>query len=341
MLWHDFEMPAVTIAALLVLWQADPTEPRWELQSSGTSARLRGVSAVNDRVAWASGAAGTIVRTGDGGRTWQRLSIPGTAALDFRDIDALDENNAYVLSIGPGEASRIYRTRDGGVTWQLQFTNPDPRAFYDALTAWSRTRALAFSDSVDGRLVMRITRDGGDSWMPVPADRLPTALPGEGAFAASGSNIAAHGRRLWIGTGAGRVLRSADEGQSWQAAVTGLASSPTAGIFSIAFRDGRHGIVVGGDYKRESVAEANAAVSSDGGKSWRLVGSLSGFRSAVAWLEGQMVLAIGPTGTDLSRDDGQSWRQLSGEGFHAFSKAPGIRAAWAVGEAGKVARLRW
>jgi hypothetical protein len=37
--------------------------PAWTPQTSGVSARLRGVSAVNERVVWASGSGGTVVRT--------------------------------------------------------------------------------------------------------------------------------------------------------------------------------------------------------------------------------------------------------------------------------------
>ena len=108
----------------------------WTAQTSGVTARLRGVSAVNERVVWASGADGTILRTADGGQTWQRQSIPGAEKLDFRDIDALSETIAYALSIGAGDASRIYKTTDAGAHWTLQFTNDDPKAFYDAMAFW-------------------------------------------------------------------------------------------------------------------------------------------------------------------------------------------------------------
>src|SRR5688500_15817020 len=106
---------------------------QWEGQRSGTSARLRGISAVNEKVAWASGARGTVLRTIDGGRVWQALVVPGAEALDFRDVDAMSERVAYVLSIGDGPASRIYKTEDSGQTWSLQFQNDNPKAFFDAM----------------------------------------------------------------------------------------------------------------------------------------------------------------------------------------------------------------
>ena len=200
--------------------------PVWTTQPSGVTARLRGVSAVSDRVAWASGSGGTVLRTTDGGVTWQTLSIPGTEKLDFRDIDAISDQIAYVLSIGSGDSSRIFKTIDGGRTWASQFTNTDPKAFFDAMAFWDASRGVAFSDSVEGKLVILRTDNGGAKWARVPDDGLPPALENEGAFAASGTNVATYGRdHVWIGTGAAavaRVLRSTDGGRTWTR-VSGLS----------------------------------------------------------------------------------------------------------------------
>src|SRR5205809_45267 len=107
--------------------------PHWTVQTSGVTTRLRGVSAVSDRVAWASGSGSTVLRTDDGGATWQKLTVT-TDTVDFRDIDAIDARTAYVLSIGNGSASRIYKTDDAGVTWTLQFKNDNPKAFFDVMS---------------------------------------------------------------------------------------------------------------------------------------------------------------------------------------------------------------
>ncbi len=312
--------------------------PEWTMLVSGVSARLRGVSAVNERVAWASGTGGVILRTSDGGTTWRRLAVPGAEKLDFRDVDAVDERTAYALSIGPGEASRIYKTGDAGVSWELQFKNADPRAFYDAMAFWDASHGIAVSDSVDGKFVVLLTVDGGRNWR---RQEVPGALAGEGAFAASGTNIAVYGKGdVWIGTGAGRVLRSTDGGLSWQVSATGLATSESAGIFSVAFRDARHGVVVGGDYKVEGGAVDNAAVTDDGGRTWKLVRGLGGFRSVVTWFAGGW-LAVGPSGTDISRDDGRTWAAVAGPGFHTFSAARRGRVGFGAGERGLIGRLRW
>src|SRR5262249_52458544 len=149
---------------------------------------------------------GTVLRTVDGGRTWQKLRVAGAESLDFRDVDAISDRVAYVLSIGPGELSRIYKTVDAGAHWDLQFRNADPKAFFDAMAFRDEQHGVAFSDSVDGRFVLLTTSDGR-SWDRVPVDRLPAAQPGEGAYAASGTNVALAAGRIWIGTTAGRVLR--------------------------------------------------------------------------------------------------------------------------------------
>src|SRR3954464_12296570 len=93
----------------------------WVLKATGTDAQLRGLSAVDGRVAWVSGSKGTVLRTVDGGATWASVAPPDTAALDCRDVEAFDALHAVLLSIGPGDSSRIYRTSDGGRSWDLTF----------------------------------------------------------------------------------------------------------------------------------------------------------------------------------------------------------------------------
>jgi photosystem II stability/assembly factor-like uncharacterized protein len=327
---------------LAVIAALFPLQPgtSWTAQTSGVSARLRGVSAASPDVVWASGAEGTVIRTDDRGSTWRRLTVPDADKLDFRDIDAVDERTAFVLSIGNGDASRIYKTSDAGATWTLQFRNGDPKAFFDAMAFRDARRGFAFSDAVDGAFVILRTDDGGAHWVRIPPGGLPPALPGEGAYAASGSNIAVHGDRVWIGTTASRVLRSVDGGRTWEVSQTPLATGPAAGIFSVAFSDDSNGLVVGGDYRKETEAVDNAAVTTDGGRTWTLVKGLSGFRSAVAYVPGsaRTLLAVGPSGSDLSTDGGWTWRVLPGPGFHAVSFAPRSPIGWAVGERGAIGR---
>ena len=318
--------------------------PRWTVQTSGVRQRLRGVSAVSEQVAWASGAGSMVLRTADGGLTWRKFII-SSDTLDFRDIDAIDAQTAYIMSIGNGPASRIYKTTDGGTTWKVQFRNEDEKAFLDAMSFWDANHGIAFGDSVDKQFYILTTADGR-TWSRVPTANLPPAQENEGAFAASGTNIALFGHsHAWIGTGAAtksRVLRTADGGRTWKVADTPLASGPSSGIFSIAFRDAKHGVIVGGDYKKEQEAVDNLAVTSDGGVTWTLVKGLSGFRSVVAYVPGTKtptLIAIGPSGGDYSLDDGRTWTAIDGPGFDTFSFARGKQIGWGAGAEGKIGKL--
>ena len=319
--------------------------PHWTLQHINVTARLRGVSAVSDRIAWASGAAGTVLLTTDGGAPWQKLIVT-TENLDFRDIDAIDAQTAYLLSIGNGPASRIYKTTDAGATWTQQFKSDDPKEFFDAMSFWDSDHGIVIGDSVDGQFCIMTTENGGRIWKRVPASALPAALENEGAFAASGTNIAVFGKTTaWIGTGAGaraRVLRTSDRGRTWKIAETPLKAAPSAGIFSVAFRDGLHGVVVGGDYTKEKEAGDNLAMTSDGGVTWKLVKGLSGYRSVVAYVPGAKppaLLAIGPSGADYSIDDGKNWTPLEGPGFDTFSFVRGRAVGWGAGAGGIIGKL--
>jgi len=337
------------IAGATVLLFAIAAAPTWTVQRSGVTAQLRGISASSERIVWASGSRNTVLRSEDGGATWKTLPNPTTdnKVLDFRDIDAVSDNVAYVLSIGKGPDSRIFKTTNAGASWTMQFANADADAFFDAMAFWNAENGIAVSDSVNGAFVIVTTRDGGRSWAKVAANRLPPALPNEGAFAASGTNVAVFGTdRVWFATGAAaraRVLRSTDRGASWQITDTPLKSGGSAGSYSIAFRDAQHGVIVGGDYTKVAEAVDNIAITSDGGKTWTAVKEhgLGGFRSVVAYVPGSRAsfLAVGPSGSDISTDDGRTWTPVEGPGFDTFSFAPGRTIGWGSGARGAIGRL--
>ena len=313
----------------------------WQLTPTGSSARLRGLSVVSASVVWASGP-GTVLRTVDGGATWQNVPPPGSAGLLFRDVEAFDANNAVILAIGPGDASRVYVTSDGGQHWALAFVNDDPNAFYDCMAFFDRHRGLALSDPVDGRFRIIATSNGGRSWRVVNAD-MPAALPGEFAFAASGQClVTVGGRDALFGTGGGaeaRVFRSGDRGQTWRVSSTPVRSNEAAGIFALAFRDPRHGIAAGGDLVTPAASPDALALTRDGGVTWQLVADAPDeYRSGAHWVNGRTAIIVGPTGSDATGDAGQSWDPFDSGSFDTVDCAGGW-VCWASGERGRVAYL--
>jgi photosystem II stability/assembly factor-like uncharacterized protein len=192
----------VAIALLILLTLQAHCAAQWVPQQGGTKARLRGLSVAGVQVAWATGAQGTVMRTIDGGANWRACVVCGGESLDFRDVHAFDKSSACVLAVGPGESSRIYRTADAGATWSLCHRGDDPKVFLDAIAFWDEARGLAMGDPIDGRFLILTTEDGGNRWSRLPGETLPPALPGEGAFAASGTCLYVQGERnAWFGTG--------------------------------------------------------------------------------------------------------------------------------------------
>jgi len=313
----------------------------WVPQTSGTIASLRGVSVVNAQVVWASGAGGTYLTTRDGGATWRADKVAGAEKLDFRAVWALDENTAFLLSIGNGDQSRIYKTTDAGSHWKLLFTNPDAKGFFDGIAFWDREHGIVAGDPVDGHTVIFTTEDGGEHWQ---RQSTAPASGSEGAFAASNSSLALSGKHeVWLGTSAAHVLHSKDNGRTWAAATTPVRSdSGNAGVFSVAFSDSMHGIAVGGDYSKAADPLKNIAVTTDGGATWSAPTGQppAGFRSAVAYLTDKKTwIATGTSGSDISLDDGATWKQFDATGYNAISFASG--AGWAVGPRGRIAVFQW
>jgi photosystem II stability/assembly factor-like uncharacterized protein len=318
---------------------------QWIKQKVNTTASLRGLSVVSERVVWASGTGGTVIRTIDGGKSWKIIVVPGAEKLDFRDIEAFDANTAYILSIGNGESSRIYKTVDGGATWKLQFQNRDEKAFFDAIACWDQDNCLAMSDPVDGHYPLISTTDGGANWKPIVSNKMPAAKEGEAAFAASGTCLITQGKNnafLVSGGNDARVFRSTDRGQSWTVSDTPMVKGTAgSGIFSIAMLDAKNGIIVGGNYEKPEEVRNNVAFTNDGGATWRAPASASpnGYRSAVAYINSDTLIAVGSSGSDLFNAKTGTWKNVDKENYNAV-QAKGRKAVWAIGAKGLVARWK-
>lgn len=331
-----------TLAALLLL--VISASAQWVKQNVDTTASLRGLSVVNEKIVWASGTGGTVIRTIDAGKTWKVMSVPGAEKLDFRDIEAFDARTAYILSIGNGESSRIYKTIDGGKTWNLQFKNTNEKAFFDAIACIDSKLCEAVSDPVDGRFLFIGTYDG-EQWQQI-SPNLPIPPPsnvGEAAFAASGTCLIWKNAFAYLVSGgtAARVYKAPYFLRiPWNVSDTPIVSgSPGTGIFSIAMFDSKNGVIVGGNYEKPDEAKDNLAFTTDGGKTWKLGTGLTGYRSGVTYINNKTIIAVGTNGSDITRDGGKTWKALGKEDLNAV-QAKGKSAIWAVGPKGSVVKLK-
>lgn len=318
----------------------------WELGPTNTNASFRGLGPVSEKVAWVAGSAATVLRTIDGGATWASVGPSleeADAGLEFRDVQAFSANKAIVLSIGEGTDSRIYSTSDGGKSWSLVFQNDEPTAFYNCMDFQSKTRGMAVSDPVDGKFRLVETTDGGETWKIVDSSGMPEAWPGEYQFSASGTCLSTSSGRWYIASGGvdpGRVW-SSDDGHNWTARNASIPGNPSAGVFSVQFRSKKHGIALGGDFENPTGSEHNAALSWDGGWTWKSAKRFpSGYRSGSTFLPvlPNVAFAVGPTGSDWSLDGGITWHGFDNGSFHAVECVKPW-ACWASGESGRVARL--
>ena len=234
-------------------------------QQSGTSEPLVAISAVNRNIVWVSGLHGTYARTTDGGATWKAGRVPGAEDLEFRDVQGVSAETAYLLSVGPGKNTKIFKTDDAGATWLPKFTNTDSAVHWKCLSFWNPLQGVAISDAIEGGFMTMSTVDGGWTWRRVPPLSLPAAAENERVSAESGTCIVAgRGGRAWFGTSKLHVLRSTNYGVSWKRSYVPITRTDSTGIVSLAFRDRSNGMALG--QFASSPSDTLIAFTDDGGK---------------------------------------------------------------------------
>ena len=358
------------LAAVVLAVTSSAASAQWTLQNSNTTASLRGIHSLGDGVAWASGTSGTVLRTTDGGATWEKCAVPPKAEkLDFRAVQGFNAKAAMVMSSGTGQDSRIYKTNDGCKTWALIYWNHDAEGFWDAFrlgpdqgSGKDTTEGLLLGDPVKGHFSLWEVNADEVNFAVSPVEPRPDSKKQEAAFAASNSSIFIEWTfgTFWIGTGGkdgARVIRRVVKQSGpftryvYPAAKVPMAhGSDSAGIFGLAFRPEQKvpgkslkfavGVAVGGDYQQPNEAAGTAAYTFDAGKTWQAAQTPpNGYRSAVAYdAARQAWITVGPSGTDVSTDDGANWSAVksadgSDKGWNALS------LPFVVGEKGRIGRL--
>lgn len=309
---------------------------QWKELETPVKASLRGLSPVSDQVCWASGSGGTWLRTTDGGNTWEHGVIAGLDSVDFRSIHAFDENTAVVASAG--QPAVIFRTENGGKSWD-KVHQEGPEAFFDGITFLDKHRGFVIGDPVDGLWMILETVDKGKSWKSL--ENLPIAEVGEAAFAASATSMIATENRLIFGTG-GAVsnLHFYDlKEKVWEKVKTPiLQGEASQGIFALE-KVGDAVIGVGGDYTKLDLIDKNAFRFVRDSFAFPADPPL-GFRSGLAFSSWEkLIITVGPSGSDLSKDEGRNWENFSSIGYHAVKASQDQKSVWASGSGGRIGVL--
>ena len=243
-----------------------------------------------------------------------------TLLPEFRAV-AQTKTDFFMLSIA--NPALLYKTGTAG-KMELVYREEGEGVFYDAMKFWNDSEGIAMGDGRNGCLSILITRDGGTTWNKVPCSDLPQGVDGEGAFAASNTNIEMMGDLTWIATTESRIYFSPDKGKTWKIQTVPIRhKKPTEGIYSLDFYNALLGVAIGGDYTDPSDPRRNKALTTDGGTTWKLIadGNPPGYKSCVQFVPnsgGEDMVALGFSGITYSNNRGASWTSLSGEGFYTI-----------------------
>ncbi len=336
----------IFLQLLLLTFPLANAQTDFTRQESGMTGSMRGLDALPKKVVWISGTKGEFSVTVNSGKTWFHDTVPGAGKMDFRDVQAFSGKVALLMSAGPGKASAIYRTVNGGKSWTLTYQNNDPKAFFDGMDFFDEKHGLLIGDPIDNKPYILETKDGGLTWARLNPDKIPDLVEGEYAFAASGTSLDANpDGSCFIATGgsAARVFRSADFGRTWEvSALPFMHGDPAAGAFSVELGPGKRLAAAGGHYQKMTLSGSNIALSDDQGITWAVPEGASKvpFMECIRWITPVVLVACGPPGVWMSADSGNTWIEISRQGFHAMDIAEKEGLGWVAGSKGEVLNFR-
>lgn len=303
---------------------------------------FRGLSVIDNKVAWVSGSSGWVGSTKNGGKSWKFAQVKEFEDKGFRSLYAFDDKRAVIANAGA--PANILITNNGGQDWKRVYTNTDSAAFFDGMDFWNSNEGLIYGDAINGKMLLLRTKDGGNTWTEVI--NAPELEEGEASFAASGTGIrCVEDNKVIIATGGkkSRLWVSEDKGETWRSINPPIVQGEsTTGIYSLAVA-GQTLNLVGGDYKNPPHNIDHNLVSNDYGSSWIIPTTTTrGYRECVEFISSNTWISTGPTGTDITEDGGMNWKPLSDEeGFHVIRKARIGTLLIIAGTKGQISIIKW
>lgn len=327
----------ITLLFLLALFTARSMAQHIEVLQQDKQTSIRGLSVVDDNVAWVSSSKGTIAITKDGGKTWNWQQVKGFEKADFRDIEAFSAKEAIIMS--SGTPALILKTTDGGQNWKVKYKNTDTAYFFDAMDFSDRLNGYVLGDPIDSKFVLMATKDGGETWNTFR--KCPNAIRDEAAFAASGTCLRVDRSKINIVTGGSRsrLLEYSAGNNLWDYSSLPIVSGKSSqGAFSFAWSaNGSSRVFIGGDYANDKKTDSVASYLT--GRS-NLIKSASqgpaGFQSCVEYISGETFLSTGTPGSNLTTDGGKTWTKIDDTSYNVCRKARHGKLVLLAGNDGKI-----
>ncbi|MBK8520170.1 MAG: oxidoreductase [Chitinophagaceae bacterium] len=330
------KMNRLCLAILICIFSFSASAQSVKLLNSGSKASLRGLSVVSDEVVWVSGSAGSVGRSVDGGETWNWTTVKGFEKADFRDIEAFDKNTAIIMGIA--DPAYILKTTDGGQNWKVVFKDTTKGMFLDAMEFWNEQSGIVIGDPLGDKIFIARTFDGGENWQGIPAANIPAADKGEAFFASSGTNVRKLSKQEAVFVSGGLRARLFIRDKKIDLPL--IQGKESTGANSIAVKNKKCLVIVGGDFNAKDDTTKNCVLTSDGGKSFTTpVSGPHGYRSCVEYLGKKNWISCGLNGVDYSTDEGKNWEWISKDSFHAVRKAKKGKAVYFSGGGGRIGKL--
>ncbi len=287
----------------------------WSEQTSGIATVLYSVSAVDDNVAWAAGAAGKVLRTTNKGLTWTTVTAPNPN--DIYTIYAFDQNKAMVTS-SPSTGTFAYITTNGGANWTQVLAQTG--GFFDDIQFKDANNGFLYGDPVGGRLTLFKTTNGGFNWDSAGL-YYPTALAGWN------NGMYVNGDKVFIGTNSGNLIYSSNFGSSFSLLATGLTNT-----YVTWFNNASVGLTGG----------ASFMATTNGGTNWAATTVPStGNSSGVTGRQNSWWVTRQGTSVYFSSNNGTSWASQytapAGNFYHITMSRNGS-SIWGVRSNGGIAR---
>jgi photosystem II stability/assembly factor-like uncharacterized protein len=307
-----------------------------KLLHSGNKISLRGLSVVDDKTIWVSGSGGTVGQSLDSGNTWKWMTVKGFEKIDFRDIEAFDKTTAIIMGIT--SPAYILKTVDGGDTWKVMYENKDTSMFLDAMEFWNEQSGIVIGDPINGKMFVARTFDEGKTWQHIPPQNMPNVVQGEACFASSGTNVRKLNKKEAVFVTGGIKSRMYIRDRIIEMPI--IQNKETTGANSVAVKDSKTMIVVGGDFNTKDSSTQNCVITFDGGKTFTTPTiPPHGYRSCVEFIKRKTWVSCGLNGVDISTDNGNTWQWISKESFHAVRKAKDGKSVFFSGGNGRIGRL--